>query len=114
MSHILETAPSQILIEAFTDILEDPFLLEPNEASAVWDVINNLPDDVNAIALTLKAWCQEQPEILEILKDKLSSRRRGPAEEVPAAKPEDYKTLLKNKMRQSFPEITEKKSGAKQ
>jgi hypothetical protein len=63
---------------------------------------------VNAIAQELINWCQQRPEILVTLEDELGSR--GVAESIPAAKPEDYKTLLKNKIRESFPETEQKPS----
>lgn len=100
-----ETAPPETFLAVFADLI-DPFLLEADDASTLWELIPNLPDDANAIASSLKAWCQQRPEIFEALKDDLGSR--GPNEEVPAAKSEDYKTLLKNKLRESFPETTQK------
>ncbi len=104
MSLTPETAPPETLLAVFADLI-DPFLLEPDDVSALWELIPNLPDNVDAIASALITWCQQRPEIFEALEDDLSSR--GPNESTPAPKPEDYKTLIKNKMRENFPESTQ-------
>jgi len=111
MSLTPETAPPETLLAVFTDLI-DPFLLESEDVSALWELIPNLPDDVNAIASALIAWCQQRPELFEALRDDLSSR--GPNESTPSPKPEDYKTLLKNKMRENFPETPQSTNTSQQ
>jgi hypothetical protein len=107
MPFTLHTVPPEVLVETFADLLSDRFVFTPDYSPALDELIYNLPDDdLNAIAHQIATWCQARPEIWEALEDELG--KRGPAEFVPAAKPEDYKTLLKNKLRESFPEPTQK------
>ena len=109
MSLTPETAPPSILIQAFANLI-NPFLLDCDDVSALWQMISILPDDAAAISQQLIRWCQER-EILEALEGELSNR--GPSPFIPAPKPEDYKTLLKNKLRENFPEPPQNPSGSK-
>jgi hypothetical protein len=111
MPFTLETAPPEILVETFADLLSNRFVFTPDYGPALDELIYNLPsDDINAIASSIKTWCQARLEIWEALEDELS--KTGPAEIVPPPRPEDYKTLLKNRLRESFPEATQKQSGS--
>jgi hypothetical protein len=139
MPFTLETAPPEILVETFADLLSDRFVFTPDYGSALDELIYNLPNDnVNAIASSIKTWCQARPDISDALENKLRKRgaiassiktwfkarphiwealegelgQRGSAESVPSPRPEDYKTLLKNKLRDSFPKPVQKQSAS--
>ena len=113
MPFTLETAPPKILVETFADLLSDRFVFTPDYGPALDELIYNLPnDDVNAIASSLKTWCQARPEISKALEDELG--KRGLAMSLPPSRLEDYKTLLKNKLRESFPETTQQQSASSQ
>ncbi len=97
MPFTLETAPPKILVETFADLLSNRLIFTPDYGPALDELIDNLPNDnVNAIASSIKTWCQARPEIWEILEDELG--KRGSAESVPPPRHEDYKTLLKNRL----------------
>jgi hypothetical protein len=111
MPFTLETAPPEILVETFANLLSNRFVFTPDYGPALDELIYNLPsDDVNAIASSIKTWCQARLEILQALEDELGKTEL--AEIVPPPRPEDYKTLLKNRLRESFPETTQKQSGS--
>jgi hypothetical protein len=71
MSLTPETAPPEKLIEVFIELLEDPFVFEPNTTDFS-ELIANLPDDINELAKKIKAWCQARPEIYNDLNAALS------------------------------------------
>jgi hypothetical protein len=102
MSYTPETAPPEILIEVFAEMLKPGFTFSVNDAPALYQLIDNLPDEPQAMAEEIKKWCQERRKVYNSLKSALS--RRGVLDYIPAANPEDDKTLLKNKLRESFPE----------
>lgn len=107
MSLTPETAPPETPIKVFAELLPPQrFGFSPQDAPALYELIDNLPNEDEAIAEQIKTWSQQRRKLFNSLTNALS--RRGPAESVPAAKPEDYKTLLKNKLRESFPEPTQK------
>jgi hypothetical protein len=109
----LETAPPEILVETFADLLSDRFLFTPDYGPALDELIYNLPNDnVNAIASSIKTWCQARPEVWEALENQLGKRRL--TECVPPPRPEDYKSLLKNRLRESFPVSAQKPSDSSQ
>lgn len=137
MPFTLETAPPEILVETFADLLSDRFVFTPDYGSALDELIYNLPNDnVNAIASSIKTWCQARPDISGALENELRKRgaiasssktwcqarpdisdaledelsKRGSAESVPPPLPEDYKTLLKSKLRESFSKPAQKLS----
>jgi hypothetical protein len=111
MPFTLETIPPEIFVETFADLLSDRFVFTPEYGPALDELIYNLPnDDVNAIALAIKTWCQARPEIWEALEEELGKRRS--AESVPPPHPEDYKILLKNKLQECFPKPIQKQPGA--
>jgi hypothetical protein len=98
-----ETAPPETLIQAFVELLPpERFVFSPQDSPALYELIDNLPDEPQAIAEEIKKWCQERRKVYNSLKSALS--KRGVLDYIPAAKPEDDKTLLKNKLRESFPE----------
>lgn len=106
-----EIVPEKV-IQAFATLLKaQPYLFAEQDITELWQLIPNLPDDVSGITQALINWCQLRPEIFDALEDELGNR--GVVENIPAAKPEDYKTLLKNKVRESFPETTQKQSDSK-
>ncbi|MGB7445028.1 MAG: hypothetical protein WA919_28495 [Coleofasciculaceae cyanobacterium] len=105
MSFKPETAPPEKLIKAFLELLPpERFVFSPQDAPALYELIDNLPDNDQAIAQKLITWSQQQPKVFNALKSAFS--QRGTAESNPKPQPEDYKTLLKNKLRESFPETT--------
>jgi hypothetical protein len=106
-----KSVPGKVIKTFATLLKAEPYLFAEQDITSLWQLIPNLPDNVNAIAQELISWCQQRPEIFETLEDELGSR--GVAESIPVAKPEDYKTLLKNKMRESFPETEQKQSDSK-
>ena len=113
MRFTLETAPSEVLVEAFADLLSNRSLFKPEYGPALDELIYNLPDDdLEAIASSIKTWCQARPEIREALENTLGER--GPTASVFVSSPrhENYKTLLKNKLWESFPETILKPSGS--
>lgn len=107
MPFTLHTAPPEVFVETFADLLSNRLVFTPDYSSALDELIYNLPDDdVDAIAQQIATWCQARPEIWEALENELG--KRGPAKFIPDAKPEDYKTLLKNRLRESFSKPTQK------
>lgn len=113
MLFTVETAPPEILVETFADLLSDRFVFTPEYGSALDVLIYNLPnDDVNAIASSIKAWCQARPEIWAVLEDKLGKRRS--AEPVPPLRPTDYQAFLKNRLQESFLELAQQELGSTQ
>jgi len=112
MSLTPETTPPETLITVFSQLLSDKYLFSPQlDASALYELIDNLPEDVEVMAQQIITWCQARRRVYNSLKDAL--RRRGPSKSVPAAQPKDYKTLLKIKLRQEFPEPPQNQSGSK-
>jgi hypothetical protein len=111
MPFTLQTAPPEILVEAFADLLSDRLVFTPDYGPALDELIYNLPNhDVKAIAFSIKAWCKVRPEIWQALENELS--KRGAAKLVAVRKPpEDYKTLLKNRRRASFLQSSQQQSG---
>ncbi|MEQ9672573.1 hypothetical protein [Coleofasciculus sp. G2-EDA-02] len=100
MTFTPETAPPEVLIEAFVELLSDKFVFSPDYASALHKLSDSLSNDANAIAQQIKTWCQERPEIIEALEDNLS--HRGQSGSIPSSD-KQYKELLQNSIRQSFP-----------
>ncbi|NEP01393.1 MAG: hypothetical protein F6K58_22600 [Symploca sp. SIO2E9] len=112
MSFTPETAPPEKLIEAFSKLLPpERFVFSQQDAPALYELIDNLPDNDQAIARQLITWSQQQPKVFNALKSALN--QRGPNESIPKPKPEDYKTLLKNKLRESFRETTKEQKPPK-
>lgn len=113
MPFTLETTPPEILIEAFANLLSpDRCIFTPDYSWSLDELIYNLPDDdLQAIALSITIWCQDRPEIFEALEAELNINKKSPSKFVITASPtlpssfhfKDYQTLLKNKLRQSFP-----------
>lgn len=111
MPFTLETAPPELLVETFADLLTNCFLFTPDYGPALDELIYNLPnDDVKAIASAIETWCQARPKIRAALEDELG--KRGLAKSVSIGHLKDYKTLLKNRLRQSFPNAARQQSGS--
>ncbi|NEQ84159.1 MAG: hypothetical protein F6K26_29470 [Moorea sp. SIO2I5] len=96
--HLIKDQPSIFLEESRVDLKEQ---------------IDTFPEDVASLLDTIYYWCTKYPDISQALSDKLDSmfdsppgQQKGPAESIPKPKPEDYKELLKNQMRESFRETT--------
>lgn len=107
MPFTLHPAPPEVFVETFADLLSNHFVFTPDYSSALDELIYNLPDDdVDAIAQQIATWCQARPEIWEALEYELS--KRGQAKLICATQPKDYKTLLKNRLRESFSKPTRK------
>jgi len=114
MPFTLETTPPEILVEAFADLLSDRFVFTAQYSRDLDELIYNLPDDdLKAIALSITNWCQQRPEIFEALEQKISNKSL--VQFISTTKPpllnsfhpedyrpQDYKTLLKNKLWESF------------
>jgi hypothetical protein len=109
MTFTPETAPPEVLIEAFAELLSDNFVFSPDYASALNELSDSLSNDANAIAQQLKTWCQQRPEIIEALEDDLS--QRGQSGSIPSSD-KQYKELLQNSIRQSFPSPSSQQSGS--
>lgn len=77
MSFTPETAPPELLIEIFADLLRDPFVFSSDYASELHKLSDNLLEDPNAIAKQLTAWCQARPEILAELENALDRGQSG-------------------------------------
>ncbi|NEP22756.1 hypothetical protein [Moorena sp. SIO3I6] len=104
-------------IEAFIDLIkyQPSIFLEENRID-LKQQIEKFPEDVEALSNAISSWCLKHPNIFTALRDKLDSldsmlgsipgEQKGPAESNPKPKPEDYKPLLKNQVRESFPETT--------
>jgi hypothetical protein len=108
----LNTAPPEILVETFADLLSNRLVFTPDYGAALDELIYNLPDDdVYAIALSIKTWCQARPEIWKALEDELGKRggKRSSTPIPPQA--EHYKTLLTHKLHESFPKTTQAQLG---
>ncbi|NET84688.1 MAG: hypothetical protein F6J94_23050 [Moorea sp. SIO1F2] len=102
-------------IEGFIELIKDqPSVFLPENRIDLYQQIDKFPEDVASLSDAIYAWCKKHPKILSALNDKLDSmfdstllgKQKGPAESNPKPKPEDYKPLLKNHMRESSPETT--------
>ncbi|NEO81232.1 hypothetical protein [Moorena sp. SIO4G3] len=101
-------------IKAFIDLIKDqPSVFLPENRIDLEQQIDKFPEDVESLSEAISAWCLEHPDILIALSDKPDSmfgstprKQMGPGESNPKPKPEDYKTNIKNQMRESFPETT--------
>jgi hypothetical protein len=109
MTFTPETAPPEVLIEAFVELLSDKFVFSPNYASALHELSDSLPDEPNEIASSLKTWCQQRPEIIEALEDDLN--QRGQSGSIPSSG-KQYQQLLQNSIRQSFPSPSSSQSSS--
>ena len=108
MPLVPETAPEKV-IEAFARLLKaEPYYFE-KYVTDLSELIANFPDDVSAIASSLKTWCKQRSEIFEALEDNLS--HRGQSGSIPRS-PKEYKELLQNSIRQSFPSPSSQQSGS--
>ncbi|NES19973.1 MAG: hypothetical protein F6K41_13815 [Symploca sp. SIO3E6] len=113
MSLTPETAPSHQVIEAFCELLSPArYVFSQKDAPALYELIDNLPSEQEAIAEQLLNWCQQRRKVFNSLKSILS--KRGPNESTPPPKPEDYKTHIKNKMRENYPEPTQNTNTSQQ
>jgi hypothetical protein len=95
MPLIPETAPEKV-IEAFASLLKAEPYLFAEHITDLCELIANFPDDVSAIASSLKTWCEQRSEIFEALEDNLS--HRGQSGSIPRS-PKEYKGLLQNSIR---------------
>ena len=96
-----ETAPPEQLIEAFYGLLRpERFVFSHQDSPALYELIDNLPDDVEAIAEQLRTWSQERRKVNNSLKAALN--KRGQSGSIPSSN-KQYKELLQNSIRQSFP-----------
>lgn len=120
MLFTLETTPPEILVEAFADLLSpERFIFTPDDSESLDELIYNLPDDdIQAIALSITIWCRDRPNFFEILESELN--KQSPSKFAITAKlrlpssyhPKNYKTLLKNKLWESFHQVCPKPSSA--
>jgi hypothetical protein len=69
----------------------------------------SFPEDIEQLSDTISAWCKNRPELRQALSKtrknlfgKTSGNDKSPSGSVPAAKPKNYTTLLKNQIRESF------------
>jgi hypothetical protein len=106
MPLIPETAPEKV-IEAFASLLKAEPYLFAEHITDLSELIANFPDDVSAIALSLKTWCEQRSEIFEALEDNFS--HRGQSGFIPRSS-KKYKELLQNAIRQSFPTSSSQQS----
>ncbi|NET06011.1 MAG: hypothetical protein F6K16_15180 [Symploca sp. SIO2B6] len=101
-------------IEAFIALIKhQPSVFLDENRVDLEQQIDKFPEDVESLSEAIYAWCLEHPDILIALSDKLDSlfglesgNDRGQKESIPKPQPEDYKTLIKNQMRESFRETT--------
>jgi hypothetical protein len=108
MPLIPETAPEKV-IEAFASLLKAEPYLFAEHITDLSELIANCPDDVSVIASSLKTWCKQRSEIIEVLEDDLN--HRGQSGSIPASG-KQYKNLLQNSIRQSFPSASSQQSGS--
>jgi len=78
--------------------------------------IVTFPEAVSPLSDAISAWCKKYPNIDLALREKeedmfgsTSGKSRGQDNSIPEVKTEDYKTLIKNQIRESFPETTKEK-----
>lgn len=101
-------------IETFIDLIRDqPSVFLPENRIDLYQQIDKFPEAVESLSNAISDWCLKYHDILIALSDKLNKRfgsipgqHMGPAESNPKPEPKDYKTLIKNQMRESFPETT--------
>ncbi|NEO13484.1 MULTISPECIES: hypothetical protein [unclassified Moorena] len=102
-------------IEAFIDLIKhQPSVFLAENRMDLEQQIDKFPEDVASLSNTISDWCKKYPDIRKALsktrKSLFGSRfenHRGQTDYIPAANPkEDYKTNIKNQMRESFPETT--------
>lgn len=105
-----ETARPEQLIEAFHGLLPpERFVFSPQDSPALYELIDNLPDDEKEIAEQLKAWCQARRKVYNSLKAALN--KRGQSGSIPSSE-KQYKELLQNSIRQSFPSPSSQQSSS--
>ncbi len=108
MSLTPDTAPPETLIQAFAELLPpERFVFSDRDASVLYELIDNLPDDEKEIAEQIKVWCQERRKVYNSLKAALN--KRGQSGSIPPSG-KQYKKLLQNAIRQSFPPSSQKQS----
>ncbi|NEO72606.1 hypothetical protein [Moorena sp. SIO3H5] len=105
-------------IEAFIDLIKyQPFIFLDENRVDLKQQIDKFPEDLESLSNAISSWCVKHPDIFTALRDKLDSldrmlvstligKQKGPAQSNPKPQPKDYKTLLKNQVRESFPETT--------
>lgn len=105
-----ETAPPEELIETFYGLLRpERFVFSHQDSPALYELIDNLPDDEKEIAKQIKAWCQDRRKVHNSLKAALN--KRGQSGSIPSSG-KQYKELLQNSIRQSFPSPASQQSGS--
>jgi len=104
-------------IEAFIHLINNlPSIFLAENRVDLEQQIDQFPEDVTSLSNAISAWCKKYPDIRKALSktrkslfDSTPGNPRGQDDSIPEAKPEDYKTLIKNQMRESFPETTKEK-----
>jgi hypothetical protein len=102
---------SRKIIEAFIELLEDPFVLEPGSTDFS-TLIEKLPGDINQLATLILSWAQERPYICDNL-NAILSPKAGPGNKAITSTPSEVAAynarIIENTMRLSPPiEETEK------
>ncbi|AOX00126.1 hypothetical protein BJP34_12310 [Moorena producens PAL-8-15-08-1] len=101
-------------IEAFIHIIKyQPSLFSEKNIVDLKQQIDKFPEDVESLSDAISTWCKEYRDIRKALSKTRTRlfgstprKQMGPGESNPKPKPEDYKTNIKNQMRESFPETT--------
>ena len=104
-------------IQAFIHLIkhQPSVFLEEHRVDLEQQIVT-FPEDVESISNAISIWCKKYPKIRQAwsktrktLFSPTSGNNRGQAESNPKPKPEDYTTLLKNQMRESFCETTKER-----
>lgn len=99
---------SEEIIEAFIQLLEiQPFLFEKDWMD-LSKLTSNFPDDVLEISKNLIIWCQQREQVFDALDNLLNYK--GVSGFIPKSGKE-YKILIQNSIRQSFPQTYQQHSG---
>lgn len=102
-------------IEAFIHIIkQQPSVFSDENRIDLEQKIDKCPEeDVLSLFNAISAWCRKSPDIRKAWSETRKSlfgstpgKGKAQHESIPKPKPEDYKKLLKNQMRESFRETT--------
>ncbi|NEP11943.1 MAG: hypothetical protein F6K14_17395 [Symploca sp. SIO2C1] len=104
-------------IQAFIHLIKDqPSVFLAENRVDLEQQIDTFPEEVASLSDAISTWCKKYPDIRKALSKTrkslfgvTSGGDRGQGESNPKPKQEDYQTLLKNQIRESFPETTKEK-----
>ncbi|NEO29673.1 MAG: hypothetical protein F6K36_04325 [Symploca sp. SIO3C6] len=108
-------------IEAFIALIKhQPSVFLDENRVDLEQQIDKFPEDVESLSDAISAWCRKYPDIRKALSQKrkslfgsASGNDRGQKESIPKPQPEDFRTDIKNQIRESFRETTKEQKPPK-